>query len=174
MEEELKCVECGFGNNPDHHYCRRCGAEIEPNFDDADQLIEVEAPPKTASGCGVKVIEAGIVLFCLFVVSLIIISPGTGRRNAGAARQKHCFANMRVLLGAIEMYNMDNSVAIRRVDATTIATLVSGRYLRAPVECPGDSSAAPGIYHSDGDLAVNGHVLCTLHGSIESPAPLDR
>lgn len=76
------------------------------------------------------------------------------------ARPKACASNMRVLMGAVEMYNMDNGVMMRVLDQELLR---EGGYLRALVQCP----EQVGTYGSVGDLSdENGRVACTIHGVI--------
>ena len=78
------------------------------------------------------------------------------------ARKKACFANQRVLLGAIEMYNMDNKTMIESIESDTIDKLVKGSYLKNPVVC-----IDGGTYSSTGKLSGNGVIKCSKHGSVE-------
>jgi uncharacterized protein YegL/competence protein ComGC len=76
------------------------------------------------------------------------------------ARPKACASNMRVLMGAVEMYNMDNGVMMRVLDQELLR---EGGYLKALVQCP----EQVGTYGSVGDLSdENGRVACTIHGVI--------
>lgn len=77
----------------------------------------------------------------------------------GSAREKACFSNQRVLMGAVEMYNMDHDTMMTTLD---IPVLVKEKYLKsAPVgpepECE---------YFSIGDLSGDGVVACKRHGGI--------
>ncbi len=74
------------------------------------------------------------------------------------AREKACFANQRVLQGAVEMYNMDNQVMMKELD---IETLRKGSLLHSPIECPDR-----GTYSSVGDLSSGGHISCSVHGEV--------
>ncbi|NLF95254.1 MAG: hypothetical protein GX569_00860 [Candidatus Riflebacteria bacterium] len=75
------------------------------------------------------------------------------------ARKSACFANQRVLLGGTEMYNMDNEKMLHNLD---IQALVNGQYIKSAPECPDG-----GTYSSEGDLAENGRIKCSIHGSVE-------
>lgn len=88
------------------------------------------------------------------------------RITYGYARGKACFANQRVIYGAVEMYNMDHNKACSNLidsDVTdSSGTIVSGGYLKGPVTRP-DANCE---YRSYGNLATNGIVYCTYHGTI--------
>jgi competence protein ComGC len=75
------------------------------------------------------------------------------------ARKSACFANQRVLLGATEMYNMDNAVMLSELN---IETLVQKNYIKSAPVCPEN-----GVYSNSGDLAKDGNVKCSVHGSID-------
>jgi len=49
---------------------------------------------------------------------------------SNTAQERACFANLRVLQGAIEMYNMDNPQMLRAFDGSTMQKLIKGGYLR--------------------------------------------
>jgi len=80
------------------------------------------------------------------------------------AKVDACFANMRVILGATEIYNMDNSTMLTGVD---IPRLISGSYLKSPIIYPDPKCS----YSAIGDLSGTGVVFCSLHGSLEHPLP---
>ena len=73
-----------------------------------------------------------------------------------SARQKACFSNIRLLQGAVEMYNMDHETMMKSLD---IDTLVKEHYLKESVMKPEPNCD----YYSDGDLSKSGKVTCKLH-----------
>ena len=75
------------------------------------------------------------------------------------ARKKACFANQRVLLGATEMYNMDNEKMLGELN---IEALLSGQYLREAPVCPDG-----GKYGNIGILFEDGKINCSVHGSVD-------
>jgi hypothetical protein len=89
------------------------------------------------------------------------------RITYASARNKACFANQRVILGAVEMYNIDNpgSPIESIVDADVSfrsAPLVSGGYLKDAVP-----KADLGCeYCSYGNLNQGGITFCRAHGTI--------
>jgi|GEM_PF-5156636 len=90
------------------------------------------------------------------------------RRAREEARKKACYANMRVILGATEMYNMDHSVmkkSLNDEDVRQSGELVKEGYLKSGVTSP-----EPGCkYFSEGDLTGNGQIRCTVHGTVPNP-----
>lgn len=106
-------------------------------------------------------------------------------RSSGGSRIKGCAANMRVLLGAIEMYNMDFTDKITRLNSYTIDQLIKGNYLRGRMpQCPEggtylatDQSEESSIFEAEKPqkplsdkeaLAVPDICIrCTIHGTLD-------
>ena len=80
-----------------------------------------------------------------------------------SVRDKSCFSNIRVIQGAIEMYNMDISDRIEHIEPDTINRLVKGKYLKTEPSKPETTCE----YKSIGDLTEGGFVFCTYHGDPE-------
>ncbi|PKL50306.1 MAG: hypothetical protein CVV42_03360 [Candidatus Riflebacteria bacterium HGW-Riflebacteria-2] len=83
------------------------------------------------------------------------------------ARTKACYANQRITLGAIEMYNMDNTTMYTTLAYPDVADagglLVTGKYLRSPVYQP-----EPYCHlRSYGDLSDIAIIYCDYHGCLE-------
>lgn len=87
------------------------------------------------------------------------------RVTYASARGKACHANQRVILGAIEMYNMDNNIMLKSVShadlTSTSGVLYVGRYLKSPIT-PAEIDCE---YRSYGDLSGPGVIYCTKHGA---------
>lgn len=109
-------------------------------------------------GTGILIIVGGFILFVLM---------GNMRRSRTSRypREKACYANMRVLLGAVEMYNMDNTVMVNYMDDKVIDRMVKGKYLRSALRKPDVGCD----YLNDGDLAKTGLIYCKVHGTVEGP-----
>lgn len=81
------------------------------------------------------------------------------QKARSSAREKACFSNIRVLSGAVEMYNMDHNTMMTTLD---IKELVKDCYLKqAPVGPEPDCE-----YYSIGDLSDNGVIACKRHGKV--------
>ena len=74
------------------------------------------------------------------------------------ARKNACYSNIRVMLGAVEMYNMDNSVMMTELD---IQKLVDGKYLKNEPSKPDPDCS----YYSEGDITKDGLIKCRKHGN---------
>jgi competence protein ComGC len=86
--------------------------------------------------------------------------PDRKSMKSGVSAENLCHANMRVLLGAVEMYNMDHSEMINIMDESVIKKLMSEGYLlKSFSRCP-----AKGKYKNSGDLSSVGVIECTTHG----------
>lgn len=86
------------------------------------------------------------------------------RKAREQSREKACYANMRVLLGAVEMYNMDSPQLLRMVDDQVITGLVQSNYLKGGLNKPESHCA----YLSSGDIAGSGVIYCAMHGCVEN------
>lgn len=76
-----------------------------------------------------------------------------------------CKSNQRVLLGAIEMYNMDHREVIDDITdsgAYNSMQLLMNGYLKSPLYCDNG-----GKYRSYGPLSNDGFIYCDYHGSVE-------
>jgi hypothetical protein len=107
---------------------------------------------------------AGITLCCFSAVNI----PAAAQLHEAFLPQQEnavrdqCLVNQRVLIGAIEMYNMDHTDCITGIDDKTLQNPDSpvSQYLTEPLQImPGCSLT------STGDLTKDGHILCPIHGS---------
>jgi competence protein ComGC len=84
------------------------------------------------------------------------------RKKRDEARKKACYANMRILLGAVEMYNMDHTDMMTSIDSNKIKLLLAKGYLKTDISLPSPQCK----YYATGDLSADGLVACSFHGSI--------
>lgn len=73
-----------------------------------------------------------------------------------------CHANLRVIQGAVEMYNMDNSTMMDTLD---IEKLVAKSYLKTKPSCHS------GQQYYGKNLTGRGLVRCPAHGDVDNPSP---
>ncbi len=87
------------------------------------------------------------------------------RKAREQSREKACYANMRVLLGAVEMYNMDHQSAemLDLVTDNEIPYLVEGKYLKSDLNRPEIGCS----YGTIGNLVTDGILTCAIHGTVE-------
>ena len=124
-------------------------------------------PEKPDSNCEYKVLKGDI--YCEHHGN--IACPLTGKedfnekkRLFAISKQKACFSNLRVIQGAVEMYNMDHSTMMTSLN---LDKLIDGNYIKSI-----DKPCSECSYYNKGDLSNDGVVACSLHGDIEHPAPL--
>ncbi|MEW6711398.1 MAG: hypothetical protein AB1403_16355, partial [Candidatus Riflebacteria bacterium] len=127
------------------------------------------------SGKGIRLVELMIVFTIIGI--LAAISVPNFRKAREQSRHKACYANQRVLLGAVEMYNMDHEQMMRHLNMNS---LEKGKYIKGKIVGPESACR----YEVNGDLSGNGYIYCRLHGAVESdeelrsrqaapPAPFD-
>jgi hypothetical protein len=109
-----------------------------------------------------------VILFYIYLfggVLFIFFGPdpksfGGGRPRGGI---KACYSNLRVLQGAVEMYNMD---VVTKMTSLDQPTLINGKYIKSsyPLFCP--ITEKKGIYTEKGNLTEDGEIICTYHGGL--------
>ena len=85
------------------------------------------------------------------------------------APMKECFSDIRVISGAIEMYNMDNPVMIKDLNNETLQTLRDLKYLKDqyPHISSSDDKRNKCKYRTTGDLTGVGYIYCEYHGEAD-------
>ena len=105
------------------------------------------------------IIVLALVLFFEFAFLGFNSMPHLTQRRP-AARRAACFSNIRILQGAVEMYNMDYPYSMKSLD---IDLLVKGKYLKSKPSSP----EVDCLYLSEGDLNDSGRIYCKLHGEYD-------
>lgn len=167
--DESVCHSCGFANSSEVLFCRKCGTRTYEDSNEPEKVLVFPEVPPRITGISIGRIAVGLVGAFFFFAFLAIIIPNvSSNRHRPHAREKACYANMRVILGAVEMYNMDNTDMIDSLsdsDATDEnGILVQNKYLKSPISRP-----ESGCYYSGDQLSENGRIECKEHGTVEGP-----
>ncbi len=108
-----------------------------------------------------------IIVFAIILGLLAMVTPPK-RYGSENARRKACFANQRILLGAIEMYNMDHIDQIHELNDKVIELLIKEKYLKGSLSdyvCP--ETRYKGKYLSLGNILKSGVTYCEYHGTLD-------
>ena len=100
----------------------------------------------------------------IYILSFIIALPNFKKDVGRNDPQKACYSNIRIIQGAIEMYNMDNSSMMCDID---IERLIQGKYLKEPRQLPKKECK----YLANGNLSEEGQVYCQHHGGMNFDTP---
>ena len=116
----------------------------------------------------VGLIFLGIIkyLFASFFIFILLMLMNNNPGSGGSYRnmRKSCFSNIRLLNGATEMYNMDNSAKINELNNSTIKILIDNKYLKKKLYC---FDLPENEYKSKGDISKDGFIFCELHGNLD-------
>ena len=88
--------------------------------------------------------------------------------NSGRTKQRACFANIKTLCGAIEMYELDHNIDVHEVSEELLEKLLANGYLQTPPLCP--YSRNPDSWRNY-RFASNGEIFCIHHGFISLDSP---
>ena len=103
-----------------------------------------------------------ILIICSIIVILAVMAiPNSRTRGRPFPRIKQCFANQRVLAGAVEMYNMDVKKE-NMMHSLDQEILLKEKYIKTPIQGPEKNCK----YFSVGDLAQDGIICCEYHGDV--------
>jgi len=100
-----------------------------------------------------------MIVICIIAILAAIAIPNF-RKAREQARERACYANQRVLQGAIEMYNLDRT---QMMTGITVPDLISASYLKTSPEAPETGCSA---LSASGDLTAGGRIVCPIHGPI--------
>ena len=105
-----------------------------------------------------------VIIFCFGLLAFLLM-PNSPRCVKSGNRDRHCFSNIRILTGAIEMYVMDHGKPFRELTETSMEELIREQYLRSftkDEECEYKSKG-----ELDFDKKDSGFIYCTYHGDID-------
>ncbi len=108
-----------------------------------------------------SILRIFIVVFLSFFVQVTFTIPNIFYRHKAQPLQHACYSNIRVIQGAIEMYNMDYKQMISNLDEEAWKNLVSNNYLKKGIKCP--EGGINNKYKGE-DLDRDGEVYCGVKG----------
>lgn len=163
MNDELICKVCGYPNEAEHQFCRTCGTatDLFGDIEEQDTSIAIvtDSLAKTVSVVN-HLFTCGVITFIFLLIISVPTFPSRHRHRTHS-RKKSCQANMRVILGAVEMYNMDHVPMFDTYNDETWHYLSDYMRGNEPLRCPED-----GKYYGENLSSGIGRISCTEHGSI--------
>lgn len=172
--QQINCDSCRQLMNEGEVFCRNCGTAKEKNRREPLLFLSPAVVSRLRKSCSASISFVDVIIVFVIVGVLAAIAiPNRRMCYRTQARDKACMANIRVITGAIEMYNMDNEEKIStHLDDPTrnSASLVEKKYLKSPLMSPEREC----FYRIDGDMTENGVISCDVHGTLESPIKQDQ
>ncbi len=171
MGGEEYCRVCGAAVGPEQQFCRGCGSEIATgDLPVASEVkIVLDVLEKSEKPLWKRLLGwFGALLLFLFLLSGIF----PHRDRMPSSYQKACTANMRVLEGSIDMWEMDHDTATisgerdcalsrSRGKPTSYGQLLIPVYIKKMPKCRKNGNY---MYH-----AGSHQVWCTRHNTVENP-----
>lgn len=105
-------------------------------------------------------IISSIIIIAIIAIVIIINNIPSFHSPKPFPKTRICFSNIRVILGAVEMYNLDHSEMMQSLD---LDKLYKNGYLKSEI-IPSTKKCK---YLSEGDLTGDGYVYCEEHGDVE-------
>ena len=167
----MNCLVCNGKLNSGEKFCRVCGSSDGRHI---QVKYVLELPDNTNSeflrrrNTGFTFLEFLILIFILGILAAIAI-PNQRKCYRPMPRVKRCYFNMRVLCGAVEMYNADKTEDIRYIATDSYQhisdILVNEGYLKSHLDKPETTC--------DYYMTEDGIFHCTEHGTSSPPAKLE-
>ena len=98
----------------------------------------------------------------IYIICYILFNPPPPRRRIENPL-KSCYTNLRIIQGAVEMYNMDHEKLMTDLD---MKLLIDGHYLKNEPRKPLKEC----YYYSIDNISENGEICCELHGGLIAAA----
>ncbi len=109
---------------------------------------------------GINLLRLCFVVYIIYIIVFTLFGPDMSFTHGDkkSSRKKACYSNIRILQGAVEMYNMDNSIMMKDLDMNK---LLENKYINNRIELPETSCSYIGK-----ELTGDGTIYCELHGDL--------
>ena len=114
-----------------------------------------------------------ILLYIYLTGAVLFIFLGPVVQRVGGvgygSKQKSCYSNLRIIQGAVEMYNMDTETMMNRLDQRPLR---EGKYLKATEDIVCPDKEIGGTYSGE-NLTEDAEIICSYHGGLIVAGPYD-
>lgn len=148
-------INPGFVEASDKEFEKLAKEELQQHNESNEQDLSVTQMAKDTVRFILKAIACCVVIFIVYM--LVFYRPP--KSQPVSHRVSACFANSRVILGAIEMNNLDNTEMIHVLTEESMKQLVNGKYLKS-VPTPPTPECKYKSYEENDNIVV----YCDFHG----------
>jgi competence protein ComGC len=124
---------------------------------------------KNKKGFSISLLELLIVIAIIGIL-VAMPRPMVRKERIGESRKRVCYSNIRILQGAVEMYNMDVATMTNILDQEELRK--SG-YIKGSADLTCPESYKKGTY-SGTNLTEDGEIICSYHGGLKTEGEYDR
>jgi competence protein ComGC len=130
--------------------------------------LQRKDPPQDPA-LGISDLFVGI---ALVIPLFIAVMPTPFSRGHQRANVRACYANLKTIAGAVEMYNLDFDAEVKEIDPEFLKTLQTEGYLQQVPKCPENAVIGRRNYYLLPRPSEDWHVgFCLRHGFISREGP---
>ena len=111
-----------------------------------------------------------IVIGIIAIIGMSIYKKNKVAKEREIAYALACSANQRVLLGAVEMYNMDHKEMMSDLNIKELLKPYQDQYSKKSftyLKSDPSQNKAGCEYTNQGDLTQDGYIICKKHGTVD-------
>ncbi|PCJ19571.1 MAG: hypothetical protein COB02_07445 [Candidatus Cloacimonadota bacterium] len=98
----------------------------------------------------------------IIILFMVLLSIPKRRHGCRSTYKRKCFTNLKAVLGALEMYELDTGIQLQLNNKEDYANLVNQNYMRYPYTCRVQKQNKTPYY-----ITKNRDVCCKIHGCVQ-------